>query len=207
MLKTTIYSFDSVNKLGQDSLRLTNLFKIDLEGNPLERDDYESLENSNGVNKLVTKALSIDGSQTNIPEVAEAIEKAIGDNWTVQFFNNSSIDVPAFTAKRAESEMNPQDSSTISGDTAYTKENWKLVLESIKKANEVSKKSNNPKVSRLTWIAPSDKYWGKSSRLKTVIDDLKILLTQGLRNLKSCMKQKFSYPYQILTINRQSDAG
>jgi hypothetical protein len=169
--KPTIYSFDSVNKLGQDSLRLTNLFKIDLEGNPLERDDYESLENSNEVNKLVTKALSIEGSRTNIPEVAEAM-KSIGDNWTVQFFNSSSIDVPAFTAKRAESEVNPKIPLPLVGP-AYSKENWRLILESIKKANEVSKKSNNPKVSRLTWIAPSDKYWGKSSRLTTVIDDLK----------------------------------
>ena len=136
--KPSIYSFDSVKKLGQDPLRLSNLFKIDLEGKPLERDDYDVLDSSSKVSDLVTRALSSNGVQNNIMEVANAM-KVLGDNWTAQLFNEFSINVPAFLATRAESEVGRKMPIPLIGQI-YSSENWNLLLTTLEGAN--SDKSN-----------------------------------------------------------------
>ncbi|AYM87017.1 hypothetical protein [Pseudoalteromonas agarivorans] len=196
--KPSIYSFDSVNKLGQDPLRLSNLFKIDLEGKPLERDDYDVLDSSSKVSDLVTKALTSNGVQNNIMEIANAM-KAIGDNWTARFFNDYSINVAAFLATRAESEVANKMPIPIIGQI-YSSENWKLLMATLEEANRDKSKSKKKNLPMLTWIAPSDSMWGKSSKLLTAIHELK-----NAQTTRSKQKEKLFDVQMYLPVSGSDD--
>ncbi|OUS04092.1 hypothetical protein A9Q81_06235 [Gammaproteobacteria bacterium 42_54_T18] len=168
--RPSIYTMDSVSKLGQDPLRLTNEFYIDLDGNALEREDFDVLDDSTKSNELITTSLSKECERANIPEIANAM-KLLGDDWTCKFFNNNSIDVSLYAKALSEAQSAGNKPMPIVGPV-YSKNNWGLVIEQLKSTIKGFKKSKNQEIKELLWIAPSDSFWGKSSKLISCLHDL-----------------------------------
>ncbi|MEZ8773593.1 hypothetical protein AB4453_19760 [Vibrio atlanticus] len=168
--RPSIYTIDSVSKLTQDPMRLTNHFAIDQDGNAIEREDFEQLDDSEKVHEAITVSLNQAQKGENIKEIGLAM-KSFGDTWTKDIFNSNSIDIAAFGHRFAEALVDDKKAMPFVGPI-YADNNWKHIKEFLKLLPTTYKKSKDKAVKTLTWIAPSDVFWGKSKKLEFCLNEL-----------------------------------
>ena len=195
--KPRLYTMDSVTKIGQVPLRLTIHFSIDLEGVPIERDDFDILDDSEKTQELITSAISDCQVGSNISQVAIAMEN-FGDNWTRKLFNESSIDVRALLSDRAVSKLNDEKVLSFVGPV-YTRNNWSLIQESIKKVVDIIPRPSDGKKLKTLWIAPSNAFWGMSSQLLICADDFIHIIKSG------DLAHKLSSPILYMPVQDKDD--
>jgi len=166
----SIYTMESVNKLGQEPLRLTCQFRIDEDGAAIERDDFEVLGDSSAVHELITSLLSQSQKNNNISDVAEAMNQ-LRDERTRKLFNANSIDLKLFIQTAAIQQHNNEDWLFMLGPV-YERNNWELIWEQFDKVLDEKKGANEAGSKELLWVAPSDAFWGATSRWSSCIEDL-----------------------------------
>lgn len=192
-----LYTMDSVTKIGQVPLRLTTHFSIDLDGVPIERDDFEILDDSEKTQELITSAISDYHRASNLTQIAQAMN-TLGDDWTRDLFNNSSVEVRALVSDRATAKLNDGKYLSFVGPV-YTKSNWDLIHRSMSTALKGVSKPLDGKKPKIMWIAPSDTFWGKSSRLSGCSEEfINITKSNGL-------VQKLSNPVLYLPVQDKDD--
>lgn len=192
-----IYTMDSVTKIGQVPLRLTTYFSIDLDGVPLERDDFDILDDSEKTQELITSAISDYHRTSNLSQIAQAMS-TLGDDWTRELFNSSSVDVRALVSDRATAKLNDGKYLSFVGPV-YTKSNWNLIHKSMSEALKGVSKPLDGKKQKIMWVAPTDPFWGKSLRLSSCSEEfINITKSNGLN-------QKLSNPVIYLPVQDKDD--
>jgi len=192
-----IYKMDSVTKIRQVPLRLSTHFSMDLDGIPLERDDFEILDDSEKTQELITSAISDYQRASNLTQIAKAMN-TLGDDWTRKLFNNSSVDVRLLVSDRATAKLNDGKYLSFIGPV-YTKSNWDLIHKSMSTALKNVSKPLNGNKPKTMWIAPSDAFWGKSLRLSSCFEDF-ISITKNIG-----LDQKLSNPVLYLPVQDKYD--
>jgi len=167
--RPSIYTMESVRKLGQEPLRLTSYLSIDPEGVPVERDDFEVLEDSSAVQELVTDALASVRKPGNFKQVAQAM-MTLEDQETITLFNDNSVDIIKLLAAQQSGKLNDGKWIPFLGPL-YSKANWKLISEYLEmQLTAIKQRKGEP--SGLFWIAPSDGFWGQSIRTPACFSEL-----------------------------------
>lgn len=175
--RPSIYTIDSVSKLTQDPMRLTSYFAIDQEGKAIEREDFDKLDDSSYVHEAITITLNQSQKGQNIQEIGLAM-KYFGDTWTKDILNSNSIDIAALGHRYAESLVDGKKKIPFVGPI-YAENNWKHIKEILKELPASYKKSKDKAVKQLTWIAPSDSFWGKNKKLEFCFNEIEqVQLTQ-----------------------------
>ena len=164
-----LYTMDSITKIGQEPLRLTTKFSVDLDGIPLERNDYDFLDDSEKAQELITATISNSQRASNLSQIAQAME-TLEDNWTRDLFNDSSVDVRKLISHRSITRLNDEKFISFVGPV-YAKNNWDLIQKSIKTALTGVSRPVDGKKLKIIWIAPTDNFWGKSSRLAVCAEE------------------------------------
>lgn len=176
--RPSIYAISSVRKVATDSLRVSCKFNIDIDGRAIERDDFDVLSDSTEVHELITKTLGQNKKESNIQSIAYAM-KSIGDYWTKDIFNDNSVDLVLFAHHSAESSVNDKKPKIFVGPI-YSNENFDFVFDKIKNAVTKFDKSKDKMIKSFKWIAPSDSYWGQSSRIISILNEIEdYQLTKG----------------------------
>lgn len=167
--RPSIYTMESVRKLGQEPLRLTTLFSIDPEGISVERDDFDVLDDSSTVQERITDSLVICRKPMNFKQIAQAMV-ALEDQETKTLFNDHSVDITNLLAAQQSGKL--QDGNWIPFiGPLYSKWNWELIREYLKiELADIQKGKEHP--NELNWIAPSDGFWGQSLRTSACFDEL-----------------------------------
>jgi len=164
-----VYTMGRVKKLGQAPLRLTTKFSLGIDGEPIERNDFESLNDSKKAHELITTSLSNSKMPRNLIEITDAAN-ILSDTWTLDLFNGNSFDVAAFVEKRAISLLNDEDVTPLIGQL-YSQNNWELISAHLKKILPKIKKPTAEKKLDMMWLAPSDTFWEASNRLPIIADN------------------------------------
>ena len=167
--RPSIYIMESVRKLGQEPLRLTSYLSIDPEGVPVERADFEALEDSSVVQELITDALASARKTVNFKQVAQAME-ALEDQKTRTLFNDHSVDIAKLLAAQQSGKINDGEWIPFLGPL-YSKANWDLISEYLDMPLSAIKKAKGEPPD-LLWIAPSDGFWGQSVRTSACFSEL-----------------------------------
>ncbi|EMW0832004.1 hypothetical protein AAEK53_004830 [Klebsiella aerogenes] len=176
--RPSIYTMDAVNKLTKDALRLTCKFYVDVDGRPIEREDFDLLDDSADIHEMITKSLGHNKRPSNISMIATAMAN-FEDTWTKKVFNDLSISPASFAIASAESLANLQKPKILAGPL-YSNSNWSFISSKIQKYITNRTTSEDKKTKQLVWLAPSDPYWGKSSQIIDCLSELEILqLTTG----------------------------
>src|SRR5690606_27245086 len=90
--RPSIYTMESVRKIGQEPLRLTSNFYIGQDGIPVEREDFDILDDSSSVQDLVTDAVIRAQKPVNFTQIAKAMS-VLEDVDTKTLFNSHSVDI------------------------------------------------------------------------------------------------------------------
>jgi len=167
--RPSIYTMESVRKLGQEPLRLTSRFAIDLDGMQVERADYDVLEDSSTVQELVTDALASAQKPTNFEEITRAME-ILEDRDTPVLLNDSSIDIAKLMLDQQEGSLDDPVRIPLLGPI-YSKENWELIVRYLDRHVD-SPKSSDEFPPDLLWLAPADGFWGQTMRTSACLDSL-----------------------------------
>ncbi len=194
----TVYTVKSVNKLRQLPLRLNTEFQMDIDGKPVERDDYEELINSDRIHELIATELSSLTKGNNLMSIIKSMS-TIGDENTLKLFdsNTNAFNPRYMKDMLALEEHNKSGRLTLLGPV-YSQNNWDafnkifgpILLKRIKGKADTS-------TSRLTWIAPSDPFWAKSDRFVSCLSDLIV---------KASTKNKILYkPVMYLPVADKND--
>ncbi len=192
-----LYTMDSVTKLGQEPLRLTTKFSIDMDGVPIERDDFDLLEDSERAHELITTSLSQTKRANNLTEIAHAMG-VLGDNWTRDFFNEASIDISALISDRAVALLDDDGVIPVVGPL-YSQNNWELIQEHLNTILPAIEKRSGEEKLDMFWIAPSDCFWEASHRLPASADNF----VNCVRALKS--EQVVNSPLIYLPVSSGDD--
>ena len=168
--RPSIYTIDSVSKLTQDPMRLTTYFAIDQEGKAIEREDFDNLDDSSEVHEAITIALNQSQKGQNIQEIALAM-KSFGDTWTKDIFNSNSIDIAALGHRYAEALLDDKKEIPFVGPI-YAGNNWEHIRKILNSLSASFMKSKEKAVKQLTWIAPSDVFWGKSKKIEFCFNEI-----------------------------------
>jgi hypothetical protein len=180
--RPSIYTMESVRKLGQEPLRLTSYLSIDPEGVPVERDDFEALEDSSVVHELVTNALASARKPENFKQVAQAMV-TLQDQETRTLFNVHSVDIAKLFAAQQSGKLNDGLWIPFLGPF-YSKGNWALISEYLEMQLAAVKKTKNDPAD-LLWIAPTDGFWGQSLRTSACFSELvDRSITKGKKPIK-----------------------
>lgn len=167
--RPSIYTMESVRKLGQEPLRLTSTFAIDSEGTPVERADFDVLDDSSSVQELVTDAIASMQKPTNLGDIAGAME-LLEDRETRTLLNDSSIDVAKLMLDQQTGSLNESSWVPFLGPI-YSQENWELIGRYLEKqCNPSSSAEESPP--DLIWLAPADGFWGQNVRTSACLDAL-----------------------------------
>ncbi|ROR70448.1 hypothetical protein EDB59_1103 [Vibrio crassostreae] len=176
--RPSIYTIDSVSKLTQDPMRLTSYFAIDQDGKAIEREDFDQLDNSSKVHEAITISLNKSQKGQNIQEIGLAM-KSFGDTWTKDIFNSNSINIAALKHRYAEALADDKKETPFIGPI-YAENNWNHIRKLLNALPDTYRKSKDKAVKKLTWIAPSDAFWGKSKKLEFCFNEIEqTQLTQG----------------------------
>ncbi len=192
-----LYTMDSVTKLGQEPLRLTVKFSIDLDGVPIERDDFDSLEDSERAHELITTTLSESQRANNLTEIAHAMG-ILGDNWTRDLFNDASIDVSALVRDRAVALLDDGGVVPLVGPL-YSQNNWDFIQEHLNAILPAIEKRSDEEKLDMIWVAPSDRFWEASHRLPASADSF----VNCVRALKC--EQVVNPPVMFLPVSGDDD--
>lgn len=167
--RPSIYTMESVRKIGQEPLRLTSNFSIGQEGIPVEREDFDLLDDSSSIQDFVTDAVIRAQKPVNFTQIAKAM-RALEDVNTNTLFNSHSVDISKV--------MLGQQSGQIGGGKwvpflgpVYAQDNWRLIHEYLHQKLSIQIKDKQ-ETRDFVWIAPSDSFWGKSLRTSAVYDSL-----------------------------------
>ncbi|GAS61526.1 hypothetical protein ABUJ42_13970 [Salmonella enterica subsp. enterica serovar Chester] len=190
--RPSIYTMDSVNKLTKDALRLTCKFYLDADGRPIERDDFDELDDSTDIHELITKTLGQNKRPSNISKIAFAMN-CFADVWTKKIFNDISISPASFAIASAESLADMQRPQMLSGPL-YSEVNWKLISGRIHRCIKNRIVSGDKSIKSLVWVAPSDPYWGKSSRIIDCLMELEKLQLTSSKNPERIYSPKLYLP-------------
>tara|TARA_Y100000780_G_scaffold223492_1_gene233867 strand:- start:259 stop:1680 length:1422 start_codon:yes stop_codon:yes gene_type:complete len=197
--RPSIYTMESVRKLGQEPLRLTSYLSIDPEGVPVERADFEVLDDSSIVQELVTDALASARKPVNFKQIAQAME-TLEDQKTKTLFNEHSVDISNLLIAQHSGKINDGKWIPFLGPI-YSKANWKLISEYLEMSLAAIKKGKG-EPSDLFWIAPSDGFWGQSLRTSSCFGELvDRSITKGKKSTKLC-NPKLYLPVQDATDRR-----
>lgn len=180
--RPSIYTMESVRKLGQEPLRLTSYLYIDPEGVSVEREDFSILDDSSVVQELVTDALASVRKMENSRQIANAMEK-LNDQRTRSLLNEHSVDVVKLLAEQQSGKLNDGEWIPFLGPT-YAKGNWELILSYLENASETLKKSK-AELLDFAWLAPSDGFWGQSLRMAACLSEvIDFSTTKGQKPVK-----------------------
>lgn len=187
--RPSIYTMESVRKLGQEPLRLISKFAIDSEGMPVERADFEVLDDSSSVQDLVTDAIASAQKPTNVADIARAME-ILEDRETLTLFNDNSIDVAKIMQDQHSGTLNDSAWIPFLGPI-YSQENWELIDRYLKKHRD-SSNSRDDSPPDLVWLAPADGFWGQSMRTSACLDALvDQAVTKGKKSTRSYTPKLF----------------
>lgn len=197
--RPSIYTMESVRKLGQEPLRLTTYLYIDSEGVPVERDDFEALDDSSVVQELVTDALASARKPVNFKQIALAMD-TLEDQKTRTLFNDHSVDIAKISIAQQSGKINDGDWIPFLGPL-YSKSNWELISEYLQVQLATIKKAKGDP-SDLLWIAPSDGFWGQSLRTSACFSELVNGSENKGKNPTNLYNPKLYLPVQDATDRR-----
>lgn len=154
-----LYKIDLIEQLYTDYFRFTQLFEINAQdGNQLERSELE-LNRFERIQQAITENLvNYQAIQNNLPDIMKNME-ALGDSDTLKVIVGGKLDVQQLI----ELETNSTDKSYFLGQTYHQD---KIIDEINELAGDLKTTKN------LTWIAPSDFYWGKQNKIVDMISSL-----------------------------------
>jgi len=198
--RPSIYTIDSVSKLTQDPVRLTSHFTIDQDGKAIEREDFEQLDDSSKVHEAITVSLNKAQKGANIKEIALAMS-SFGDTWTKDIFNSNSIDISALGHRYAEALDDDKKAMPFVGPI-YANNNWEHIKKHLQSLPATYKKSKDKAVKQLTWIAPSDIFWGKSKKLEICLNELEQAQLTNEKNPQRIFTPSIYLPLSDVTDRR-----
>ena len=154
-----LYKIDLIEQLYTNFFRFTQPFEINAEdGTQLERSDLE-LTRSDNVQQMITEALGqYKPSQNNLPEIMQSME-SLKDSETLKIVVGGKFDFH----KLLDLELNSNNKTYFVGQTYHQNK----IVDQIA---QLSSKLETTK--KLTWIAPSDFYWGKQPKLIEMINSI-----------------------------------
>ena len=164
-----IYSVGEINRISRAPLRLSTQFQIDQDGRPVERRDSDLFSDPSVIHELITEYICKIQKTDNFEEIVIDAVTTFDDDLTMDLVKSASIDIEGYMLAIPISISNNEKTIPLIGPI-YSQYNWGRVMESI--SNISDKSGKNQKPIELTWIAPSDPFWGKSYRLNGCIDEL-----------------------------------
>lgn len=168
----TVYTVNSVTKIRQMPFRLTVKFQLDEEGRSVEREDFDLLNSSDQVHEKITVELDRLTRPSNVVEIAKAMLE-IGDGDTLKLFDSRShaLNLQFLDDLRRLEENGSKQRTTFVGPI-YSAANWGLLQKTLAPvlASRIKSKADSGQP-RFLWLAPSDPYWCKSTRLPAALSD------------------------------------
>ena len=167
--RPAVYTVNGVQKLGQVPFRLKTNFRMGSNGEAVEREDYDQLNDSELIHELVTSELSRLVNANNSVSISKAMMK-IGDEETLELFDSSNNVIDP--NRLHEMNLNSSRRSTFIGPL-YSLENWETIQQTLAPILLSRATDKSPEESgRFIWIAPSDGFWGKSDRFTASFNQL-----------------------------------
>ena len=154
-----LYKIDLIEQLYTDFFRFTQPFEINAEdGTQLEHSELD-LTRSDNIQQMITETLSNHRSeQNNLYDIVQSME-SLKDPETLKIIVGGKFDFNKFL----DLELNSNHETYFVGQTYHQN---KII-------DKVTELANNLKTTKnLTWIAPSDFYWGKQTKLIEVINSI-----------------------------------
>lgn len=154
-----LYKIDLIEQLYTDFFRFTQPFEINAEdGTQLERSELE-LTRSDNIQQTITEVLDqYKPSQNNLPEIMQSME-SLKDPETLRIIVGGKFDFNRFL----DLELNSNKKTYFVGQIYHQN---KIIDQFSKLASKLETTKN------LTWIAPSDFYWGKQNKLIQMISSI-----------------------------------
>lgn len=196
--KPNIYKVESLNPIGQEPLRLKLKFQFDVEGNAVESEDFESLNDSSEAHGLITEYLHQTRHSVNHQEILDAME-LLGDTQTSELFSLAGFNVDKFIDLKASDESNRSRHIPFVG-SIYSEENWPTFTDLFETEKKKLISQHQDGVINLKWLAPTDSCWGKNDRVLYCFKE--ILEGQKITGKKA--KPIYS-PQFLLPINDEHD--
>ncbi|MEQ3653210.1 MAG: hypothetical protein ABNH33_07785, partial [Glaciecola sp.] len=151
--KPNIYKVESLNPIGQEPLRLKLKFQFDVEGNAVESEDFESLNDSSEAHGLITEYLHQTRHSVNHQEILDAME-LLGDTQTSELFSLAGFNVDKFIDLKASDESNRSRHIPFVG-SIYSEENWPTFTDLFETEKKKLISQHQDGVINLKWLAPT----------------------------------------------------
>lgn len=169
--RPSIYKMELVKKIYNGQVRVTQKLSLDDTGKQLERDDIAMLSETTEITGLITKTIHEKRKPDNKEDIFLAMD-AIGDEYTKSLFSDDCIDVSGIITIRGTSEYSNTGYYPFLGPV-YSRNNWEFISEHFETVLELLRKRHQDGIENLTWIAPADNFWGKSTRLESCFSELR----------------------------------
>lgn len=168
--RPSIYKMESVKKIGQEPLRISQTFSIDQNGTPLERADIDLFDDATEIQGLITSAIYEMRKQNNVKEISLAID-AVGDVSTGALFGEAGVDLMRLIENIISQDSASSNAISFLGPI-YSSPNWAKLMSQLGSILSRMEKEHLDGIDDFIWLAPSDAFWGKSAKLSDCFGEL-----------------------------------
>ena len=154
-----LYKVSSFKKQSERYQRFNQVYGIDTDSgsfDPLV--DHDFLESEDVVAQLSNQLRDLKPRE-NAGDIAQVFD-SLGFEYGVSALKTSELDVAAYSIDSKTSHVNDVELKPIVGSILF-EDNWKSLVSYIDKAVLATEKNSTVD---LTWIAPSESYWGVSDQ-------------------------------------------
>jgi len=160
-----IYSVGEVSRISSAPLRLTTKFYIGQDGRSIERKDFDLFSDSSKIHELITESIYKAQKPNNFEDIVCNAITPLNDELTFGLVTSDSIDIEGYMLSIPLLLSNKELTIPLLGPI-YSGNNWARVMAAI------GKLESNREPIELTWVSPSDSFWGKSHRLNSCLNEL-----------------------------------
>lgn len=190
--RPSIYKMESVKKIGQEPLRINQIFSIDQNGIPLERADIELFDDATEIQGLITSVIYGMRKPNNIKEIILAID-ALSDKYTGAMVGDNGVDLIQLL-DRMISQNSANTKVIYFLGSIYSSSNWPKLMSHLGPVLSKMDKEHLDGIDDFIWLAPSDAFWGKSAKLSNCFGELVENATTKGKNSKRIFIPKMYVP-------------
>lgn len=169
----SVYTVNSVSKLRQLPVRLTVKLQMDSIGQCVEREDFEILHDSEYIQEQITLELSQLSRPNNLISIFQSMLE-LEDKKTLKIFDTktNNISLQYFDDLKKLEENRQYDRTSFLGPI-YLEENWSIFQKALAPILlSLIESGDESYIPNFRWVAPSDPFWGKNSRVANCLSDL-----------------------------------
>ena len=195
-----IYKISDVSPQREDYVKIAQTLFLNIQSGEVERSKIESFDEQDEIIEKITDAILSHRKSENLASVSRAMEE-LGGEFLLECLSKDGIDIPKFLLGALNERESSGAVQRMFGSLQLPN-NWDRVVGLFKKHLHPTSDKMRSSPDKVTWLAPSNPFWGRSDKIQECISTISELSIDSKTNFKF-----FNFSLKLPLYGKEDKAG